>query len=150
MKSNECDAKNVCDCVVSGEERDRDSAMTQHRIAESVRQRESEFTVRVAFVFMMLACVLLAASLLSEYYWSWHFDRLYELNGIADNATKSVDIQAYQALKPLLNITMYAIPKTLGFIGLGFVLVGTMLIVMERFSALFRRYHQRRQHKRAR
>ncbi|MEG0867099.1 MAG: hypothetical protein RSD49_02420 [Hafnia sp.] len=123
--------------------------MTKRRLAGSVRLRESTFIIRVAIVFMMLGAVLFAATLLSEHYWVWQFDRLYGVDGEVKSATLAADIQAYQALKPLLNITMYAIPKTLGFMSVGFALVGTILIVMEGVSTAWRRYQQRQEHKRA-
>lgn len=123
--------------------------MTKRHLAGSVRLRESMFIIRASIVFMMLGAVLFAATLLSEHYWAWQFDRLYGVDGEAKSATLAADIQAYQALKPLLNITMYAIPKTLGFISAGFALIGTILIVMEGVSTAWRRYQQRQEHKRA-
>lgn len=122
--------------------------MTKRHLAGSVRLRESMFIIRASIVFMMLGAVLFAATLLSEHYWAWQFDRLYGVDGEAKSATLAADIQAYQALKPLLNITMYAIPKTLGFISAGFALIGTIFIVMEGVSTAWRRYQQRRECKR--
>jgi len=149
MKQNECDAKNVCDCVVSGEACDRDSAMTQHRIAESVRQRESEFIWKLAAVFVLLGGVCLVAAWGSEYYWESVFHLMYETGGFADNATEVARVQGYQALKPLVNITMYAIPKTLEFIGIGFLLMGGLMMSLESSSNEWRRYQQRRARKHA-
>lgn len=149
MKPNECDAKNICDSVVSDEGRGCDRVMMTRCVVEKIRQRESMFIIRVAIVFMMLGAVLFAATLLSEHYWAWQFDRLYGVDGEAKSATLAADIQDYQAFKALLNITMYAIPKTLGFMSAGFALIGTILIVMEGVSTAWQRYQQRQEHKRA-
>lgn len=148
MKPGECDAKNIDDDGVNGGANDGDSAVRQRRIAER-RQRDSEFTVRVAFVFILLAGVCLVAGWVSQYFWESMFHLMYETGGFADKATEVADIQDYQALKPLVNLTMYAIPKTLEFIGIGFFLVGTLFIAIEGLSVLFERYQQRRARKRA-
>lgn len=131
MKLNEDNAKIICkraDCSVEAP------------------QCEERFMIRMSIIFLLLGAVLLVAMLLSEYYWTWQFERLYGLGGEMLNVTKATDIQDYQALKPLLNLTMYAIPKTLGFIGTGFALIGTTIIVGMRPSTGCRRYSQRKQY----
>lgn len=148
MKPSECDAKNINDVGVNSEANDCDSAVRQRRIAER-RQRESEFIWKLAAVFVLLGGVCLVAAWGSEYYWESVFHLMYETGGFADKATEVADIQDYQALKPLVNLTMYAIPKTLEFIGIGFFLVGTLFIAIEGLSILFERYQQRRARKRA-
>ena len=148
MKPSECDAKNIDDDGVNSEASDCDSAMTQRRIAER-RQRDNEFTVRVAFVFILLSGVFLVAGWVSKYFWESVFHLMYETGGFADKATEVADIQDYQALKPLVNLTMYVIPDTLVSICIGFFLVGLLFIAVEGLSVLLERYQQRRARKRA-
>ena len=149
MKPNECDAKNVCDNVVSDEERGCDRVMMTCCIVEKIRQRESEFISRLVVVFLLLGGVCLVAALASKYFWESVFHLMYETGGFADKATEVATIQDYQALKPLVNLTMYAIPNTLGFIGIGFILMVVLVSLVDSASNLWRRYQQRRRCKRA-
>lgn len=86
--------------------------------------------------FMLSGYALLIASVVAGWYWGRLFDVLFP----GKNTDFSADLHQ---IKPLINITMYAVPTTLTFLAVGFLVVGHVMLLIH-FSCDTCRYIQRR------
>lgn len=98
-------------------------------------QDERIFRSRFSVVLLTTGCAILVAALLADLFWGRMFEAIYGVSvadpGVAGRETNPLVMAEYAALKPMLNLIMYVVPTTLGFIGAGFFLTGAGLAAVD-------------------
>ncbi|EBP0846464.1 hypothetical protein QTR52_004396 [Salmonella enterica] len=116
--------------------------MKKSRVSDGV------FFSRVYCVLLATGCAFLVASLLAGYYWSEMFGAIYGASvadpGVAGRETDPAMAAEYATLKPLLNLTLYLVPTTLGFLGTGMVLTGAVFTGIDALTVRWQAWRQRR------
>ncbi|EBS4817066.1 hypothetical protein DEN29_18500 [Salmonella enterica subsp. enterica serovar Javiana] len=111
-------------------------------------QDDCVFRSRFSTVLLVTGCAILVAALLADMFWWQMFETLYgataEDLGVAGRETDPQMLAEYATLKPLINLTMYIIPTTLGFTGAGLFLTGTGIAVVDALAERWQAWRRAR------
>ncbi|EAP7475662.1 hypothetical protein HT886_003941 [Salmonella enterica] len=114
---------------------------------KKIRVSDDIFFGRVYCVLLATGCAFLVGSLMADYYWSEMFEAIYGASvagsGVAGRETDPAVVAEYATLKPLLNLTMYLVPTTLGFLGAGMVLTGAVFAGIDALTERWQAWRQR-------
>lgn len=106
------------------------------------------FRSRLSAVLLATGCAILVAALLADLFWGQMFETVYGSSstdpGVAGRETDPQMLAEYATLKPLINLTMYIIPTTLGFTGAGLFLTGTGIAVVDALAERWQAWRRAR------
>lgn len=116
---------------------------------ESIKlQNDSIFRCRLILALVATGCAILVAALLAGMFWGHMFAVIYGTSvtdpGVAGRETAPEMVEGYAALKPLLNLTLYVVPTTLGFTGAGLFLTGAGLAAADALADRWQAWCQKR------
>ena len=111
-------------------------------------QDDRVFRSRLCAVLLATGCAILVAALLADLFWGQMFEAVYGTSatnpGEAGRETDPAMVAEYAALKPLLNLTLYVVPTTLGFTGAGLFLTGAGLAAADALADRWQAWRQKR------
>ncbi|EBY6939024.1 hypothetical protein ACXA28_004206 [Salmonella enterica subsp. enterica serovar Chester] len=106
------------------------------------------FCSKLSAVLLATGCAILVAALLAGLFWGQMFEAVYGASatdpGVAGRETDPAMVAEYAALKPLLNLTLYVVPTTLGFTGAGLFLTGAGLAAVDTLAGRWQAWRLKR------